>query len=473
VVSNVTTSGFQLNWVASVSSEGSAVSNYTVEVSRTNGVSWVSVRSGVSTLTRVTVSGAAPGTTYLIRIAAINTSGASSYLTGSVTTVPMLATAPKSLVTSNLTETTVSLAWSLPDSNGGAGITDYQIEVTSNSVNGWTVIPHAAFNTRGFNVSGLLPGRTYQFRVSAVNSVGVGAASNVVMVTTFGGAKPLAPAAINVSNVGVNTVSLVWPKVISTQKVSNYVLDVSLDGNTWISVGKKVSPSSSIALAGLRPGRTYQVRVAAVNTSGQGTYRLGSFTTLPALSTSPRTLTFTAVAADSFTVNWVAPVSDGGAVISDYLVEVKGGGSDWIQVPRVASNLTSATVSGLKPAVRYAVRVKAVNQVGVSASSSAFNVVTAALAPSAPVVAVKSMVGNALALSWQVSNDGGARVSDYLVEYSLDNGQTWLKVIKPVSTSKTLVLRGVKAQTKYLFKVTAINRAGLSPASQVLEVTTP
>jgi hypothetical protein len=276
-----------------------------------------------------------------------------------------------------------------------------------------------------------------------------------------------------VSNVGVNTVSLVWPKVVSTQRVSNYVLDVSLDGNTWISVGKKVSSSSSIALAGLRPGRTYQVRVAAVNTSGQGTYRLGSFTTLPALSTAPRTLTFSSVTASGFTVNWVAPASDGGAVISDYVVEVKGGGSDWVQVAKPASNLTSATVSGLKPAVRYAVRVKAVNQVGVSASSSAFNVVTAALAPSAPVVAVKSMVGNALALSWQVSNDGGARVNDYLVEYSLDNGQTWLKVIKPVSTSKTLVLRGVKAQTKYLFKVTAINRAGLSPESQVLEVTLP
>ena len=293
------------------------------------------------------------------------------------------------------------------------------------------------------------------------------------MVTTFGGAKPAAPGVITVASVGVNTVSLVWPKVVSTQRVSNYVLDVSLDGNTWISVGKKVSTSSSIALAGLRAGRTYQVRVAAVNASGQGTYRVGSFTTLAALSTAPRALTFNTVTASGFTVNWIAPVSDGGAVISDYVVEVKGGGSDWIQVAKPVSNQTFATVTGLKPGIRYAVRVKAVNQVGVSASSSAFNVITAATNPEAPVVVLKNLSGNTAVLTWTLASDGGAKITNYLVEYSTDNGLSWLNLPKSVSNSKTLTLRGLKTQAKYLFKVVAVNSVGMSPTSEVLILSVP
>jgi titin len=472
VSSNVTSSGFQLNWVAPGVSGASPVSNYTVEVSRTNGVSWVSVRSSVSTSTRVTVSGAAPGTTYLIRIAAINASGASSYLTGSVTTVATVSSAPKSLEASNLTETGVSLGWSLPDTNGGAGISDYQIEVTSNSVNGWTVIPHAAFNTRSFNVSGLLPGRTYQFRVSAVNAVGVGVPSGVVTVTTLGGVKPVAPGELTYSLIGVSRVTLAWPKVVATQRVSNYVLDVSLDGIIWISVAKKVSPLSIIALSGLRAGRTYQVRVAAVNAIGQGPYRLGSFTTLADVSTAPRNLIFSDVTSTSFSVNWLAPASDGGAAITDYVVDIKDGSSGWVTVVRPVSSQTSATVTGLNPGVRYAVRVKAVNQMGVSGSSAAFKVVTLASAPSAPIVTLNTLTSSTASMSWVVESDGRSKITNYLVEYSTNNGVSWLNLPKNVSNSRIITLRGLKPQTKYLFKVSAVNSVGQSPASELLEVTT-
>jgi titin len=160
-------------------------------------------------------------------------------------------------------------------------------------------------------------------------------------------------------------------------------------------------------------------------------------------------------------------------VISDYVVEVKGAGSDWVQVTKPASNLTSATVTGLKPGIRYAVRVKAVNQVGVSASSSAFNVVTAATSPDAPIVVLKNLSGNSAVLGWSVTSDGGAKITNYLVEYSTDNGISWLNLPKNVSNSKTLTLRGLKTQAKYLFKVVAVNSVGMSPASEVVEVTTP
>jgi titin len=470
-----------LSWLTPSFVGSPALYGYVAQYSL-DGASWVNLPGGVTSSTSLSVSGLAPDTAYWFRVRGEN--GATvgedtaymnlNWAVVQIRTAPqVMPSAPKTLTTSNLSETGVTLAWALPESNGSSGITDYQIEVTSNSVNGWTVIPHSAFTSRGFNVFGLMPGRTYQFRVSAVTSIGVGAASNVVMVTTFGGLKPSAPASLTVSNVKGNSVVLAWPKVVATQKVSNYVLDVSLDGNTWVSVWKKVSTSSSISLSGLRSGRTYQVRIAAINVNGQGSYLSGSFTTLATVASAPRSLSFTEATSTGFKVNWLSPQSDGGAVITDYVVEVKGAGSDWVQAPRVTSNGTTSQVSGLKSGVRYAVRVKAINRVGVSASSSAFNITTLASAPSAPIAVLKSSSLRAAVITWTVTSDGGAKVSNYLVEYSTDNGNSWLNLPKTVSNSKTLTLRGLKTQAKYLFKVVAVNSVGMSPASEVVEVTLP
>ncbi|NDC49495.1 MAG: fibronectin type III domain-containing protein, partial [Micrococcales bacterium] len=295
VAGTVTSSGFKLNWSVPSSDGGSAITDFKVETSRDGGQSWQSVKSGVSTSTSLTVSGAAPGTTYLVRVAAVNAVGQSEWLVGSVTTLATSASAPKSLVSSNLGTNTVSLGWGLPDSNGGAAITDYQVEVTSNGTNSWTVIPHSASNKLGFSVTSLLYGRTYQFRVAAVTSVGLGAYSNVITVTTLGGVVPNAPASFTVGTVKTTAASVSWSSVIATAKVSNYLVDVSTDGSTWVPVSKRVSTSTSLSLSGLKLGTTYQIRVAAVNANGTGDYVYGSFTTLATVSTAPVSLSISRV----------------------------------------------------------------------------------------------------------------------------------------------------------------------------------
>ena len=472
--SNISDSGFSINWPTPADSGGSPVTNFTVELSRNNGQSWQSAKTGVSTSTSLNVTGAAPGTTYLIRIAAVNAVGQSEYLTGSVTTLTTTASAPKSLISSNLAGTSLSLGWGLPDSNGGSGITDYQVEVTSNGSNSWTVIPHNASNSLGFNVSNLLPGRTYQFRVSAVTAAGIGAASNVITVTTLGAVGPNAPATLLVSGVKTNTASLSWSGVVATQKVFNYLVDVSTDGSTWISVSKKVSTSTSLALSGLRLGTTYQVRVAAVNSVGTGSYVYGSFTTLATVSTSPTALVSSNVSSSGFTLSWNAPSSNGGAAITDYVVEINGGGFSWAPLSHEVTGNTSITVSGLNPGIKYTVRVKAVNRVGISKSSTSLYVTTLATAPgTVSVLTVKSVTATSAAITWTAPNAGGAKISDYLAEVSTDNGQTWKAVAKSASSSTTLTLKGLKTKTSYLFRVTAKNSVGYGAVSQSLALVTP
>jgi hypothetical protein len=76
-------------------------------------------------------------------------------------------------------------------------------------------------------------------------------------------------------------------------------------------------------------------------------------------------------------------------------------------------------------------------------------------------------------LGWKAAAvTGGSAIRNYVVEYSKNNGVSWLKVTKAVSTSRSLIVKGLKSKTSYLFRVTAVNDVGNSPASKRLKIVT-
>jgi predicted phage tail protein len=176
----------------------------------------------------------------------------------------------------------------------------------------------------------------------------------------------------------------------------------------------------------------------------------------------------------SFTLKWNAPTSNGGAAITDYVVEINGGGYAWSSVSHDITGNTSMTISGLNFGSKYSVRVKAVNAVGVSKVSSTLNVTTLATTPGVVSgLAKKSVTATGAVLSWVAPSNGGAKISDYKVEYSTDGGNTWLAVSKTASTSTSLTLKNLKTKTSYLFRVSAKNSVGYSALSSNLIVVTP
>jgi autotransporter-associated beta strand protein len=70
-----------------------------------------------------------------------------------------------------------NLTWTAPSSNGGASITDYIVQYSSDSGSTWTTFDRAASTATSATVTGLTNGTAYLFRVAAVNSVGMGAYS--------------------------------------------------------------------------------------------------------------------------------------------------------------------------------------------------------------------------------------------------------------------------------------------------------
>lgn len=179
---------------APASSGSSPVTGCVIQYSSDNGANWTTASSfgAGSTDFSKTVTGLNNGTTYVFRVGATNASGTGTWsqvtlpVTPSVTTAsaPYNVTAtPTNLQTwaSPPFNNAYALTWSAPTGNGGGAITGYRIEMmvgTTPYLVGTTSTP-ATSTVVGIGppsafVINMRVGFTYSFRVSAVNSAGVG-----------------------------------------------------------------------------------------------------------------------------------------------------------------------------------------------------------------------------------------------------------------------------------------------------------
>jgi hypothetical protein len=120
------------------------------------------------------------GTTSTVTIKAVSYGGeTASGVTLSITT-PSPATAPDAPTSLSGTAGNgqVSLTWTAPASNGGAAITDYAVQYSSNSGSTWATFADGTSTDTSATVTGLTNGTAYTFRVAAVNSVGTGSYSS-------------------------------------------------------------------------------------------------------------------------------------------------------------------------------------------------------------------------------------------------------------------------------------------------------
>jgi hypothetical protein len=163
-----------LRWTAPSFTGGASITNYVIQFSSNNGRSWTTVNRAASAATTATVTGLVSGTGYIFRVAAVNSVGTGRLSLHSNSVRPLAATAPSP--PTNLAATVgtaqASLRWTAPTSNGGAAITNYAIQFSSNNGGSWTTVSRAASTATTATVTGLVSGTPYIFRVAAVNTVG-------------------------------------------------------------------------------------------------------------------------------------------------------------------------------------------------------------------------------------------------------------------------------------------------------------
>ena len=100
-------------------------------------------------------------------------------VTNNSTLAPVAPGAPTGLTATASGGTQIDLAWTAPADNGGDAITGYQIEYSDDAGTSWSVLVADTHSTDTmYSDTTLSGGDTRHYRVSAINSIGTGAASN-------------------------------------------------------------------------------------------------------------------------------------------------------------------------------------------------------------------------------------------------------------------------------------------------------
>ena len=282
--------------------------------------------------------------------------------------------------------------------------------------------------------------------------------------------RPSAPRSLRAA-AGNRSVRLAWtlPASNGGARISDYVVQRSANGGrTWSRVRDRVSATRQddsrrshqrppLPLPGRRQERrrcrTLVRAVAAI----------------PATNPSaPRSLA-TAAGNRSVRLTWARPMSNGGASITDYLIQRSAnGGRTWTRVFDRFSSTRTATVGGLTNGHRYHFRVAAKNAAGVGPWSRAVAAIPATN-PSAPRSLATAAGNRSVRLSWaRPMSNGGASITDYVIQRSANGGRTWTRVFDRFSSTRTATVGDLTNGHRYYFRVAAKNRAGVGPWSRAV-----
>uniref|UniRef100_A0A3Q2Q792 Titin n=1 Tax=Fundulus heteroclitus TaxID=8078 RepID=A0A3Q2Q792_FUNHE len=365
----------------------------------------------------------------------------------------------RDLKVSDITTDRCNLAWEVPEDDGGCDIYNYIIEKCETKRGVWSVHSNAVITNKA-KVTRLIEGNEYIFRVRAENKMGPGPAVQsdaIVAGTQFN--VPDAPEAPEVTKISKEEMTVQWsdPEKDGGKPIIGYLLEKREEhAIRWSPVNKDPVPGNRFTVTGLLPLHDYQYRVKAVNEIGVGNASkpsraitakdaVGKFLSIM-LSVYFYLFTLTNTKS-TVTLSWTKPVSDGGAPLIGYVVEMRAQGTakkgdDGWRRCNVAAQLIVCefTVTSLDEKLVYEFRVSAQNQVGMSLPCD--------LEGGEPV------------------DDGRSTVLGYMVEKKESKEMKWTRINRKPITERSLEVTGLTEGVEYEFRVIAVNKAGLGNPSE-------
>ena len=446
-----TVTSVTIDWSAPSAFTGT-ITGYRVLYRANSSGAWID--HGVAGGTSRTVGGLSIGTNYQFMVKAVTTTGESAFsdayqTTGTGSTVAVtVPDAPTSLsALRGSVSGTADLTWSPPGFNGGAPVTSYTVQYSSNGGASWT---NGAFTGSLFaTISGLTNGTSYVFRVAASNSQGqgpyTGASGSVIP-----GTEPSAPTGVSGTvDDRKSTVSWTAPNA-NGYAISGYQVRFSADnGVTWDALITS-SAASPVVVQPLSRGVSYVFQVRAQNAIGFGPWSASSAPVVPTgLPDAPVSVTATWLSADVnnavIKIEIVEPAITGGFPIDNYRLQAAYSNDGGATYGAWADPLYPFTPADTVPWfqvteplstpnqwVKYRVAAITYNGTGPYAESVGIEIKDAPT-PSEVPTAVQNLVvvpGNkALAVTWDppTSAGSGGTISTltYIVQYSTDGGTTW------------------------------------------------
>ena len=329
--------------------------------------------------------------------------------------------------------------------NAVSGATSYRVFRSESRGTGYSLL--GTTTATSYTNTGAAVGKTYYYRVKAVNSVGTSGYSNIVS----GKAAPAAPS-VTAGNSSTGKPQLTWKAVSGAVKYEVYRSTRQNSGYSLLGT----TTSTSYVNTGASTGTTYYYRVKAVNRDGMAS-GYSNIVSGKAKAAAPAAPSVTAGNSSTGKPRLTWKAVSGATSYRIYRSESRGTGYSLLGTTSSTSYVNTGAAAGKT----YYYRVKAVNRDGMASGYS--NIVSGKATLPAPVLNIGLSVSSGKPmLAW----DAVPGATSYRIYRSTSRGTGYSLLATTTSTShvNTSAAKG----TTYYYRVKACNAAGLSPYSNIV-----
>lgn len=416
------------------------------------------------------------GANYTWKVRAVNPVGYSPFSnTFSLITTPLMVPNPPT----NLTATAISgykinVDWLA--GVGGDPVISYVLQQRHVGFTGFVTIATIPAPTLFYNVTGLLPGNTYDYRVRADNGAGSSAYSNIGQAVTFN--VPSAPQTLNAVTFNNTRIDLTWLVPVSVGSgIDNYTIEkeTPVGGGFFFEANTTNLFFSSTSLT---QNTVYNYRVKAANDIGYGAYSNQDNDRTQGIPDAPINLSYTTNGISTITVDWDSPVYTGGVPLTAYTIEqAQGIGGTFVNaIPNHAVIPSDNTFIGLLQSTNYIYKIAAKNQYGTGSYSANLTAGTFG-GPSEPenfLAVFNSTFPYSVNLSWSVPlDDGGEPIQGYIIQRkNLQN--VYVQIANVTNSTFSFTDSSLLQLATHVYRIAAFGSVGDFTADQpVTTVVTP